>query len=314
MIVFHKDRFAVHSGTRNPESTMKHPTPIAILATLFAAACLSHAAIPLKPGDKVAFLGDSITEGGQGSPGGYVQLIGSGLAANGVKIEIIGAGISGHKSNDMLKRLDADVLGKKPQWMTLSCGVNDVWHGANGVPLPDYKKNITEIVDKAMAAGVKVVILTSTMIGENQADENNQKLTAYNEFLRTLATEKKCLFADLNGAMQAAVTAAAKAAEKQPKSSINNLTTDGVHMAFAGNRMMAVGVLKGFGLNDAELTKANTAWLDIPNTLQLTSKMALTLRQAQQLDKLATQKKVSVDSLVDEQFTKAMEVLLKSAK
>lgn len=292
---------------------MKHPLAIASFAAMLTATSWLHAEIPVKTGDKVAFLGDSITEAGQGSPGGYVQMIGSGLAANGVKIEIIGAGISGHKSNDMLKRLDTDVLSKKPQWMTLSCGVNDVWHGANGVPLEDYKKNITEIVDKAQTAGVKVVILTSTMIGENQADENNQKLVSYNEFLRKLAAEKKCLLVDLNAAMQAAVTAAAEAAKKQPKSNINKITSDGVHMAFAGNQMMAVGVLKGLGLNAAELAKANNAWLDIPNTLTVSSTMGLTLRQAKQLDKLATQKKVSVDSLIDEQFGKVMESLLKSA-
>ncbi len=28
----------------------------------------------------------------------------------------------------MLARLDEAVISKKPQWMTLSCGVNDVWH------------------------------------------------------------------------------------------------------------------------------------------------------------------------------------------
>lgn len=82
-----------------------------------------------------------------------MQLVGSGLSANGVKIEIIGAGISGHKSNQMLERLDRDVLSKKPQCMTLSCGVNDVWHGAKGVTLEDYKKNITAIIDQAQAAG-----------------------------------------------------------------------------------------------------------------------------------------------------------------
>jgi hypothetical protein len=152
------------------------------------------------------------------------------------------------------------------------------------------------------------------MIGENQADENNQKLVSYNEFLRKLAADKKCLLADLNADMQAAVAAAAEAAKKQPKSNMNNITADGVHMAFAGNVMMAKGVLKGFGLNAAELAKAGNAWLDIPNTLNVSSTMGLTQRQAMQLDKLATQRKVSVDSLINEQFAKMMEVLLKGAK
>ena len=48
------------------------------------------------------------------------------LNNEGLELSHVPAGKSGHKSNDMLKRLDKDVISKKPQWMTLSCGVNDV--------------------------------------------------------------------------------------------------------------------------------------------------------------------------------------------
>lgn len=61
-------------------------------------------------GEAVAFLGDSITQQGAESPCGYVRLVGSGLAANGIEVKIIPAGISGHKSNQMRDRLEADVL------------------------------------------------------------------------------------------------------------------------------------------------------------------------------------------------------------
>ncbi|MES2569613.1 MAG: GDSL-type esterase/lipase family protein [Verrucomicrobiota bacterium] len=100
-----------------------------------------RAEVQVKNGEKIAFLGDSITQQGASSPSGYVWLVASGLETNGIKVTPIGAGIGGHKSNNMLQRLENDVLNKKPDWMTLSCGVNDVWHGANGVPLEDYKKN-----------------------------------------------------------------------------------------------------------------------------------------------------------------------------
>ena len=280
-----------------------------ILALLFSAASSHlHAEIPVKSGEKIAFLGDSITQQGNGGPGGYVQLVGSGLAANGVKVEIIGAGISGHKSNQMLERLDRDVLSKKPQWMTLSCGVNDVWHGANGVPLEDYKKNITAIVNQAQAAGVKVMILTSTMIREDQATAENQKLVPYNEFLLALAKEKKCLLADLNADMQAAIAEAAKAGPVKG----NVLTSDGVHMAYPGNEMMASGVLKGFGLDAAELSKAKEAWLDLPGTSNVAAKMALTRRQMQQLEKLAAARKTTANALIDGEFAKMVTTLLTS--
>ena len=207
------------------------------------------AGIAVKDGQKIAFMGDSITEAGAG-PGGYVTLVMRGLEANGVKATSIPAGISGHKSNDMLGRLQNDVLNKKPDWMTLSCGVNDVWHGANGVPLDKYQQNIIAIVEKCQSTGVKVMILTATMIGEDQPNANNQKLIAYNDFLRKLAKEKKCLLADLNADMQAAIARAG--ADKKG----NLLTSDGVHMNPAGNVMMATGVLKAFGLSADQIAKA----------------------------------------------------------
>ena len=216
---------------------------------MIVSAPVRAAEIAVKDGQKIAFMGDSITQAGAG-PTGYVTLVMRALEANGVKATSIPAGISGHKSNDMLGRLDNDVLNKKPDWMTLSCGVNDVWHGANGVPLDQYKKNITAIVEKCQAAGVKVMILTSTMIGEDQPNENNQKLIAYNDFLRTLAKEKNCLLADLNADMQAAITKAG------PDKKGNLLTADGVHMNRAGDVMMATGVLKAFGLSAEQIAKA----------------------------------------------------------
>src|SRR5580700_8164330 len=156
---------------------IKNHTKLALsLIALFVSTTFAAAGeIPVKTGEKIAFMGDSITAGGAG-PGGYCRLVISGLEANGIKAVFIGAGVSGHKSNQMLARLDKDVISKKPEWMTLSCGVNDVWHGAKGVPLEDYKKNITEIIDKCQAANIKVVILTSTMIKEDQSNAENQKL------------------------------------------------------------------------------------------------------------------------------------------
>ena len=224
-----------------------------LLSMTAITAPVEAASIPLKNGQKIGFMGDSITQAGA-EPQGYVTLVIRGLEANGIRATAVPAGISGHKSNQMLERLDRDVLSKKPDWMTLSCGVNDVWHGANGIPLEPYKKNITEIVEKCQAAGVKVMILTSTMIGEDAPNSNNQKLAAYNNFLRDLAKKKKCRLADLNADMQAAITKAG------PDHKGNLLTSDGVHMNPEGNRMMATGVLKAFGLSAKQLKKAQENW------------------------------------------------------
>lgn len=281
---------------------------VAVLAFSFAALFPTLASAQdatLKNGDSIAFLGDSITAGGMGSPVGYCRLVISGLEANGISVTPIGAGVSGHKSNDMLARLEKDVLSKKPTWMTLSCGVNDVWHGARGVPLDDYKKNITSIVDQAMAAGIKVMLLTSTMIGEDPSNPNNQKLAPYNDFIRELAKEKKCLLADLNGEMQEKL----KALGSNGKT--NLLTGDGVHMNPEGNMMMAVGVLKGFGLSKEHIAKAQGKWLDLPDAVEVGSKMKLSLRHYQQLQAYAAQQKRPLNELLNEALGKTVESMLK---
>jgi lysophospholipase L1-like esterase len=257
------------------------------------------AQVLVKEGDSVAFLGDSITQGGAGSPVGYVRLVMGGLEAVGVKAQCIPAGISGHKSNQMLARLQKDVLDKKPTFMTLSCGVNDVWHGANGVPLDKYKENITAIVDKCAAAGVKVVMLTATMIHENQANAENQKLVPYNDFLKALAAERKLPLADLNADMQAALKAPHKG---------NLLTTDGVHMNPLGNEMMAKGVLRALGVDAAGLAKVDAAWGTIGGCEG--PRPRLTLGQYKQLAAIAGREGMSLDELLGVILNKAVEATL----
>ncbi len=224
------------------------------VATIFGGSSLVQAAdIAVKSGEKIAFMGDSITAAGA-KPNGYVRLVISGLEAVGVKTTAIPAGISGHKSNQMLARLDKHVISKKPDWMTLSCGVNDVWHGKRGVLLEDYKKNITKIVDQCQAADIKVMLLTSTMIKEDEKNKLNQTLKGYNDFIIALAKEKKCLIADLNADMQAIIDASAD------KKGGKLLTRDGVHMNADGNKMMATGLLKSFGLDAEQIKKAQASW------------------------------------------------------
>ena len=224
---------------------------------LLAMVSAAFAEIWVKNGDKIAFLGDSITLLGSRFESGYVNLVIGGLAVNGVKAVRIPAGVSGNKSNQMLTRLRKDVIGKKPQIMTLSCGVNDVAHRQKGVKLEDYRKNITEIVRQAKAAGIRVCIMTATMISENSESELNLKLAGYNEFLRELAKAEDCVLIDTNAEMQKEVLRLRKI---YPDVKGNLLMVDNLHMNPLGNAVMAKAVLKGFGLSDEQIAKAEAGW------------------------------------------------------
>ena len=256
----------------------------------------------IKNGETIAFLGNSITQFATGNTG-YLFLVANGLESKGIRVKTINAGISGNVSTQMLDRLDKDVINKKPNWMTLSCGVNDVWHGKTGVPLEQYKINITKIVDKAQAAGIKVIILTATMIGEDQGNENNQKLVAYNNFLKDLTKEKNCLLADLNADMQAEIT------KSNPLKGVNVLTNDGVHMNALGYQMMAIGILKTQGFTQEEIVGLKEKWMD--NQTEITPKFKLTVRQYQKLQQIAKSQGLSVIDLLNKDLGKVVDEYMK---
>jgi lysophospholipase L1-like esterase len=273
----HNAALTIHMGTADMSIRR---VSLAVFVCLIAVAPLRAEDAPasklaVQSGDKIAFLGDSITANGA-RPHGYVTLVVEGLKSEGLEVSHIPAGKSGHRSNDMLARLDRDVLSKQPQWLALSCGVNDVWHFKlrlgkrtfQGVPLEDFKKNIAAIIDQAQAAGLKVMVLTATMIGEDPERELNKMLIPYNTYLRQVAREKHCLLADLNADMQAALKAmpdeegrAKMFGEPDYQRHIKNkLTVDGCHMNHLGNIMMAKGVLRAFGLSEAKITDLAALW------------------------------------------------------
>ncbi len=198
---------------------------------------------------RIVCLGDSITQFGDG-PNGYVGLLRAYLAQvsapNG--IEVLNAGVSGNTASDELGRFDRDVMQKKPDLLTISVGVNDVWHGfdnthpqgggPNGVPLTQYRANVETMVRTAQKAGVVVVILSPTVIGEDLNDPRNAMLTGYTAALQDIARRHKCLFVDFQRPFQTYLDLYRTTGHTDKL-----LTVDGVHMNDWGNRFMAATIL-----------------------------------------------------------------------
>ncbi len=254
----------------------------------------------IKSGDRIAFLGDSITQqGARNKPLGYVLLVIDGLKRAGIDAEAIPAGISGHKSNQMLERVEKDVIAKKPTWMTLSCGVNDVWHGKRGVALDDYKKNITALVGKVQAAGIKVMLLTPSMITEDPEGENNKKLEPYVQFIRDLAAERKLPLADVSADMHKLIADPALAAIP------GKATTDGVHMNGRGNIMMAISVLRAFGIPEAKLREYAAEWKKLPGGIILNVK--LSVEEEERLSRKAKELGAANLTVLIEQYLKQLD-------
>jgi lysophospholipase L1-like esterase len=203
------------------------------------------AELKFKADDKLVTLGDSITAGG-----GYQYYVEQVLAGysqlNAPKIA--NAGVSGNKAENMIARFDKDVLAKKPTIVTINVGINDVWHRLknpheNDV-LKTYRDNVATMVDKARAAGARVILLAPTVIKEDPEAEGNKRLPLYVAAMRKIAADKNCQFVDLHGMFLEAL-------KHKPASEKGNwLTSDGVHMKPMGNAIMALGILRAIGVPD----------------------------------------------------------------
>jgi lysophospholipase L1-like esterase len=209
---------------------------------------------------KIVIVGDSITEGGK-YPGGYVWLLERYLSAlyPDRKIKIVNAGISGNKATDMQARFQKDAIDQKPDLVMINVGVNDVWHAffnfpknqffpqgnlPTGVPLAEYRDKITQMVLAAKAAGIRVVLLSPTPIGEILDGPENLRLQEYIAAMREIALQNQCLFIDLNAPCREVIATYQKHAGK----TLNLLAADGVHPNPSGYRIIAFTILRGLGV------------------------------------------------------------------
>ena len=202
----------------------------------------------LNAGDKIIFLGDSITQAGAG-PGGYVTLIKETLAEKlkDQRIIVVGAGISGKKVPDLEKRLKKDVLSEKPSVVVIYIGINDVWHTKNGkgTPKEEYEAGLRKIIQQIQETGARVILSTPSVIGEKTGEQNplDEMLGVYCDISRKVAKETKSQLLDLRKQFVEHLKTHNKFDDEK-----GVLTTDGVHLNDKGNRFVADRMLEALGV------------------------------------------------------------------
>jgi acyl-CoA thioesterase-1 len=208
----------------------------------------------LQPGQTWVFLGDSITE----DPAGYVSIC-SRLIEDQYpehELQVINAGVGGNKARDMVARFERDVLSFNPNWVSISVGVNDVWHGfydferdreltlfdpAFGEDLDEYREDLGWMLDELETRGIGCILISPTMIGENRESRENELLSEYVAAMKALASSRGVVYCPMNESMWRGFNEAKRA---DPHA---HLTTDGVHMNRMGAKLMAATLLGAIG-------------------------------------------------------------------
>lgn len=196
-------------------------------------------------GDRIVFLGDSITE--QQLYTNYVEAY---LAARFPKLALTfaNAGWGGDSAPGGAKRLARDVLALKPTLVTVCYGMNDGRYTASTPAIvADYEAGLRDLLGQLKAAGVRAVVLTPGVV---DYDRNPiHKANDYNRGLRVLADSALRIAAeagvpgyDLHRLMLEVQTQA-KAADPS-----FTMIPDAVHPDPAGQLVMAFGLLEALGV------------------------------------------------------------------
>jgi lysophospholipase L1-like esterase len=235
---------------------MKRAARVLMLA--FAAAAVGAAPAPeaddlaakkvvLKKGDRIIFFGDSLTElAGKEAPPkfvskGYVRIVREKLqqAYKDLDLEVDWVATGGHTVPDLLKRVDRDVIEKKPTIVVIQIGCND----ARRIPKETFQKSLEELIDRLQKAGITVVQCTLTSVGEKHdgTNKDDAKLEEFAAIEREVAKAKKVPLNDLRRAF----------VEHWKKNNADNkgsgiLTYDGNHFNQQGHDFVAERMLSKF--------------------------------------------------------------------
>ncbi|MGG3623441.1 SGNH/GDSL hydrolase family protein [Bacillus gobiensis] len=192
-------------------------------------------------GDKVLFIGDSITESGkfgdpEGIGNGYVSIINMYVKEHYEDVTILNKGIGGNRVTDLERRWERDVLQENPDWLSISIGINDVWRQIDNPKAEQiYPYMFEEIYGRLLIAtkrrltNTKIILMEPTIIKEDINSKGNKLLLPYVEIVQSLARQHEAIL----------VPAHRVFLKELQKEKTQKLTSDGVHMNEAGNKLLA---------------------------------------------------------------------------
>ncbi|MEO6723197.1 MAG: SGNH/GDSL hydrolase family protein [Ferruginibacter sp.] len=238
-----------------------------VIVTLFISA-ISYAQKspqPFKAGDKIVFVGNSITEAGF-----YEMYIWQYYMLHfpGRKITVYNGGIGGDVAGNILARLDEDILVKKPTVLVLTFGMNDsrYFEYFNTAEEKVRKEAVATSYESYLGIEKKLqavpdmqkIIMTSSPYDETMTGPKNNFHGKYKtmqeiaRFQREAAAKNKWAFVDLMEPMDAI-----DVREQQKDTNFTMTGPDRIHPGSAGHFAMAWLFLKAQGLAKSVVADIN---------------------------------------------------------
>jgi lysophospholipase L1-like esterase len=206
--------------------------------------------------EKLLMIGDSITDCGRAQPvaeglgdplgRGYVTMIEALITSTYPErgIRVINVGNSGNTVKDLKARWERDVIGLKPDWLSVNIGINDVWRQFDlprmthiHVNLEEYEATYNELLAQTRPMLKGLVLMTPHYIEPNRKDAMRARMDQYGNVVRKLAKKYDAILVDSQGAIDQVLKSV------HP----NALAWDRVHPNQTGHMLLARSFLKAVG-------------------------------------------------------------------
>ena len=167
-------------------------------------------------GDKILFIGDSISDYSRAKPVGeglfnawgtsYVACAGAllGCMYPEEHLRVVNMGIDGNQCRDLEKRWQTDVMDQHPDWVSVLIGINDVWRQFDtpalterAVQPAEYEENLTAMLESLAGRVQGVFLLTPYIMEPCREDRMRARMDEYGAICRRLAEKYGCIFVDL---------------------------------------------------------------------------------------------------------------------
>lgn len=211
-----------------------------------------------KDGEKVCFVGNSITH--SGTYHSYIYLFYLTRFPE-RKIDVFNCGISGDNVERALKRFNKDIAVHKPTVATIKLGTNDISRSSyvNSTPVKEaeklkadalYKSNMKELVRKLDSMHTKIIFLTPAYYEEKLMPDSttalglNKAFEKYGMFIDSLSVKYKSGIVDFHKVMDSISMCRQKI---DYNFTMNRL--DRVHPENSGHFVMAYSFLKALDVS-----------------------------------------------------------------
>ena len=166
--------------------------------------------------DTVLFIGDSISDYERTRPVGeglfnawgrsYVACAGALLNCMypELGLRVVNMGISGNQVRDLKARWQTDVFDRRPDWVSVLIGINDVWRQFDCPQMPEthvspeeYEATYEELIKATLPKVKGMILMTPYYMEPNRQDTMRARMDVYGDIVKKLAARYGLTCVDL---------------------------------------------------------------------------------------------------------------------